>query len=100
MRVMLEFSYIDLVAIMNDSSSTPELGTVIHEFGHLYGVKDHYGGTVGTTTEEMRNKYEDREYSEDCIYGENKFNSDVIAETKICDGCKSWIIENRNCYSN
>lgn len=97
------FPSIDLAAVLYNGNVTQELLTTIHEFGHMYGVIDHYGGTesAGVTTETLALEHPEREYSPYCIYGEKKFtDSSVNSNIVICNGCKSWIIENRNQYSN
>ena len=96
---------LELVAIMNHGSTTLEYETVVHEFGHLFGIEDHYGDWNMTSpmtpnTSVMDDLYEDRGFNSDCIYGENKEEVDVLAEMTICDGCKSFVYENRNLYSN
>ena len=98
--VGLALEPIRVAAVMNHSSAESEIATSIHELGHLYGVIDHYGGFNGlNTTQDMQDRYSDRGYSSRCIYGEDKYDSSVMEDLIICDGCKSWIIENRSRFS-
>ena len=92
---------IRLVAVMNYESVEGEIASSIHELGHLYGVIDHYGGfNSAYNTDTIDDKYPGRDYSRRCIYGEDKFEDpSVTRDIIICDGCKSWIIENRGKFS-
>lgn len=96
---------IDTVVILSSASEQEECLTAIHEFGHLYDIIDHYeaDGSGGIDTEYMNQHYGYRGYtfSETCIYGEGKFTSNIVNEDIIiCEGCRSWILENRNRYSD
>ena len=93
---------IRVVAVRNCESTEQEIATTIHELGHLYGVIDHYGGVNSTeTTLTMQGRYPNRGYDSLCIYGEGKFDYPYITnDVVICDGCKSWIAENRTKFSS
>lgn len=95
------FEPIRMVTVMNYTSTESEIASTIHEIGHLYGVIDHYGGLNSYySTYSINQQYPDRGYNRRCIYGEGKFeDSSVTRDIIICDGCKSWIIENRDKFS-
>ena len=81
----------------NDNNHS-ELKTILHEIGHWYGVKDHYGGDVDSTDSIDPDK--NLGYSKDCIYGENKENENVAGNLILCDGCKNIIQKNLNGYNH
>lgn len=86
-----------LAAIMNFESQESEIATMVHEFGHLYGVIDHYGGMHSPySTETISEDYPSDSYSSQCIYGEGKGDPTVTRDIIICNGCKNRIIEHRN----
>ena len=70
-------------------SEAKESATVMHEFGHLYGVVDHY--TIRASVQNGNGSSSN--YSDDCIYGWNKDSDEVVNNLPICDECKA-IIEN------
>lgn len=76
-----------------------EVETFVHEFGHLYGAPDHYGGDQKSTNE-IINEKKDSRFSEECIYGEERFNASVVNNLTICAGCKAIIEKNRNKYNH
>ena len=86
-----------LASITNFGSEASETKTLIHEFGHFYGVIDHYGESTQTTAQ-ITASTGNTGYSEDCIYGENKGNPAVLVNFTICDGCKSIIEDNSDRY--
>lgn len=88
-----------LACVMNFSGNSQETKTLVHEFGHLFGVEDHYGGD-GLSTTQINGKYPNSEYDEYCIYGEKKDKVDVYQNLVICDGCKDRIRENLNRYDH
>ena len=88
-----------LMGIMNFVSEAQETKTLVHEFGHLYFVEDHYGGNT-RTTEQMIQETGNTGYSRNCIYGENKDQASVYNNLVICDGCASVIIANKNRFSH
>jgi len=67
----------------------------IHEFGHLIGAKDHYGGENAPTTEEMNDQTNSGNlYNSYCIYGErrselNSIESELLPwrDDLFCAGC-------------
>lgn len=75
--------------------------TLIHEIGHLFFAEDHYNvngewGDDMKNTDEMNEPYRYwKPYSENCIYGENRFE---IANLTICNGCKDTIRKHRDEY--
>ena len=93
---------VSLVTNWHDMSK--ERSTVVHEFNHFFGVKDHYTtpakDTADTyTTEELNQMYPTYGYSDDCIHGKNYDRLSVYSTQKICDGCAQWILANRTTYS-
>jgi len=95
----------DTVAIISSESEQEECLTAIHEFGHLYGILDHYSleesGYMGTDMMNRIYGYRGYTFSETCIYGEGKFNDNAVnANVIICEGCRSWVLENRDRYSD
>lgn len=70
-----------------------EIMTTIHEIGHLFGVKDHYGGEAPDTDEELGQ-------ARNCIYGEDRENSAVLNNMTICSYCTQVIESNVNWYSH
>ena len=72
--------------------------TVIHEFGHLYGIIDHYGGST-KTTEEMNELYGNY-FSTYCIYGENRNKDETLQDLTICQGCLMTLLENKHIYEH
>ena len=95
----LAYDSIGLAIITNFSSQTSETKTLIHEFGHFYGVIDHYGSS-GLSTDQIIVQTGNNGYNRNCIYGENRENDDVLKEYIICDGCKSIIENNKNLYTH
>ncbi|MBQ7316465.1 MAG: RICIN domain-containing protein [Clostridia bacterium] len=71
-----------------------EILVVAHEIGHWYLAPDHYDLGGELSTEEINNKYGDRTFSKDCIYGENKDDADIISSLTICEGCRKTILDN------
>ena len=70
--------------------------TLIHEIGHLFGAKDHYGGSFhgvastsnmqGDTDEKYAELYHHR-----CIYGEEKDSHSVLCDFTLCGACRNNI---------
>ena len=85
--------------VANFKSAEDELKTFMHEFGHMYAVKDHYGGNV-STTDDMNAQVGYELYSRFCIYGEKKGTPEVLSNLTICDGCRATIENNRNMYDH
>lgn len=92
------YAYItrNVMTVHDFESETSEKITTIHEFGHMFGVIDHYGDQCATT-EDMQAINED--YDSKCIYGEDRFTSTVMNNITICEGCKALITGNKNKYS-
>ena len=87
--------------IMNFENVFQEMKTLTHEFGHLYGTIDHYGGGNNKkTTDQLDAEYPNQGYSEYCIYGEQKDFVAVYQNLVICDGCKERIKENKDKYDH
>ena len=95
----LTYVRIGLCGVMNFETIPSETKTMIHEFGHLYGVIDHYGG-AGKSTEQMNEECQSDIYSEYCIYGEKRYDETVLSEYTICDGCKMYIVNNTDRYDH
>ena len=74
-----------------------EYRTVVHEFGHLFDVVDHYGNGAKSTYE-MNNNSNTGPYSMFCIYGEAWKHKDVYKNSTICNGCKQTILANLSTY--
>ncbi len=72
--------------------------TVIHEFGHFYGAKDHYGGST-PSTESMNATYGTNSFSPNCMYGESRSDQNIKENLIICTGCRNIIQANYNRYS-
>ncbi len=91
-----------LAMITNFSSSDSEAKTLIHEFGHLYGVIDHYGSTDGSilSTEQMNISQNTTKFSKTCIYGENREQDSVLDDFAICEGCSEIILRNMGKYNH
>jgi len=77
--------------VMDHTSLAHSKLTTVHEFGHLVGFIDHYGGDGRDTTTQINNRYSTNLFSMDCIYGENNDKSQVISDYTICNGCKALV---------
>lgn len=95
----LTYSNIGLITVMNFNGASSETRTALHEFGHLYGAPDHYGGSQ-PTTEQIIESTGNTGFNSYCIYGENRESPSVLSDLTICDGCKSFIEANRNKYNH
>ena len=62
--------------------------TLIHEFGHIVGALDHYGGGSCDSTETIEDKYPGKDFDEYCLFGENQENIRSMADLTICSGCR------------
>lgn len=82
---------------MRDYSVESSIKTLIHEIGHFFGAKDHYGdGKHGVlSSKEMRGSDEryHNDYHEECIYGEEKEDLDVLADFTLCEACRNNIAD-------
>lgn len=86
--------------INNFNSEASELKTVVHEFGHMFEVQDHYEIGDVPSTDEMNEMVGYALYSSTCIYGEDKETSAVLSGLIICNGCKQTIEANRTKYNH
>lgn len=89
-----------LALVMRFSTVSAQTFTTVHEFGHLYGVIDHYGGSGIASTNDRIEATGNPGYSRLCMYGEDKINDNVVSNLIICEGCKDIINENRNKYNH
>ena len=76
----------------SEYSVESSIKTLIHEIGHIFGAKDHYGNSVydvkpSTDMLAMDPKY-GRYYNADCIYGENKEVGHVLNTFMLCEACR------------
>ena len=99
----LAFAQVGMIAVnnigvwdeaRNDYTYSVEssIKTLIHEIGHIFGAKDHYGNSVhdvkpSTDMLAMDPKY-GRYYNADCIYGENKEVGHVLNTFMLCEACR------------
>ena len=95
----LAYEGIGLATVMNFNSTASETKTFVHEFGHLYGAPDHYGGDHKSTLK-LIDETGDSRFNEECIYGEQHFDPSVVNNLTICAGCKAVIERNRNKYNH
>jgi hypothetical protein len=95
----MTYPKIGLAAIMNFGTVKSETQTLIHEFGHLYDVRDHYGEGCPTTAQLIA-VTGNTNFSQNCIYGENRGTSSVTNNYTICEGCKATIRDNINSYNH
>ena len=95
----LTYSQLGVCTVMNFDGVDSETKTMIHEFGHLYGAPDHYGGST-LSTAQIKDETGDNRFSEYCIYGEERNEAIVLDNLLICDGCKARIDSNRNRFSH
>jgi hypothetical protein len=83
-----------ICAIFNFDSEDDEFVTLVHEFGHLFGVLDHYDDYYGTAYYEGI----DPSYDSACIYGEGRIDPGVRDSITICNGCLNRILDNLDRY--
>ena len=95
----VSYFQLGVCTVMNFGGVDTETKTMIHEFGHLYGALDHYGGST-PSTQQMKDETGDNRFSEYCIYGEKRNDTIVLDNLLICDGCKARIESNRNRFSH
>lgn len=92
----LTYSGYGIISLTNFGNAASESKTTMHEIGHLYYAKDHYDiGSVPSTAEIIISEGDAR-YNSDCIYEENKDDSDIAGNYVICGGCRARI----ESYSN
>lgn len=86
----LSLDLIRSMVIADDRGDDCELITAIHEFGHMFGVTDHY-----------LDSHPPKENTEpQCIYGNNKDQITDIKDIDICPACDAQITENIRAYSS
>ena len=93
----IAYSNFGIAMIMNFGGQSQETKTMVHEFGHLFGAKDHYGNNT-PTTEQMNDSADGGLYNDYCIYGKYKDLAFVCNELTICEGCRITITENKYRY--
>ena len=74
------------------SDEACEYRTLVHEFGHLFGVIDHYGEGYATT-EQMESEY-GYDFDDDCIYGRCRNFEDNTVNITVCPSCQTMIRNN------
>ena len=85
----LSYMVLRSMIITDEHGGAHEAITAIHEFGHMFGIKDHYD------TREPSNSIK----SDYCIYGKDKEQITDISNVTICAGCSQTLQENINIYS-
>lgn len=85
----LAYEHLGTMVIANPAGGQKEIVTAIHEFGHLFGIGDHYASASG-----------DSDYNDNCLYGVLRSNMKTVDSIKICQGCRDDFNENINKYSN
>jgi len=85
----LSLDLIRSMVITDTRDEECETITAIHEFGHMFGVKDHYDKRESITS----NK---KDY---CIYGYDKELITLVDEIVICPGCDTQLRENLYDYT-
>lgn len=93
----LTYSGKGLMSITNFGTAQNETKTMLHEFGHLFGAPDHYGGSQPSTDDL---KLEDERFSSYCIYGEDRNSTEVLQNLTICEGCKARIEQNKDTFDH
>ena len=71
--------------------------TLLHEVGHIFSAPDH-SGMGSKSTDEMNAIYGQTVFSTTCIYGEDRFTTNVLTNLTICEGCKQHILKNTNTF--
>ena len=74
--------------------------TLIHEIGHIFGAIDHYGGLYKDSRSTSQMRKLDKHYNENCIYGENKEQPDVLDDFLMCEACRKNIEDGIEGYFN
>ena len=75
-----------LAQIYDHISLASSTANTVHEVGHLFGAPDHYESGQGT--QQINAIVTGSPFSQDCIYGENHIQSNVIDSLTICEGCR------------
>lgn len=66
----------------------------------FFELEDHYNIGDVDSTAEMNAKNNTDIYSEYCIHGEKRNDSDVSSNLTLCDGCKATLEKNIAAYIN
>jgi hypothetical protein len=80
-----------IFSVFNFTSVDDEYVTVFHEFGHMFGVIDHYDEYVSGDNPAGLNNY--------CIYGKSRGLPNIVSNLTICEGCRNIILNNADRYS-
>lgn len=83
------YEHLGTMVVANPTGGEKETVSAIHEFGHAFGVKDHYEPVSGNSS-----------FSDNCLYGRNHELIETVAGISICQGCQDIIRANINRYSN
>jgi len=90
-------TYIDdrIIGITNNLTQIEGTRVLVHEFGHLFDAPDHYDNEEDDddipTTDQINAEVGEMIFNEHCIYGEDRFNTDVEEDLLICEGCSDRI---------
>ena len=95
----LSYSGSGTCIITNFNSNESERKTLLHEFGHIYGGPDHYGGST-PSTDQRNDEAGETIFSEYCIYGEERNSASVLTNLTICEGCQRAIRANKNLFNH
>ena len=77
-----------LAAVADHRSVEDELITLIHEFGHLVGAPDHYGGSGDSTQSMNDSNVANAEFYTNCLYGESQEDIRELSQVFFCPGCR------------
>lgn len=89
----ITYKELGLALVVDHRSEDSELLTLIHEFGHLFGALDHYGGTYSPSTDEMLEQDPSKPFARNCLYGEYGINWCCLNDVVICEACANMIYE-------
>ena len=92
----LAYPNFGMFMVTNNVSVASSTKTTAHEFGHMLGVKDHY-------TDDLLEQVETStglDFDDNCIWGKNKENTEVMNNLTMCEGCKTTIESNKNKYNH
>ena len=92
-------SDLGIMMCMSFGSDNYDLSVTVHEFGHMFGVIDHYGSVGQASTQELKNKT-GKPYNQACIYGELKNQPNIISNLIICDACRETIEANAGKFNH
>ncbi len=80
-----------LAAVADHRSVEDELITLIHEFGHLVGAPDHYGGSGDSTQSMNDSNVANAEFYTNCLYGESQEDIRELSQVFFCPGCREFM---------